>query len=327
MEKMDATTMVNVIKDIFLRLGLDKAKLRGQRYDDCSTMMGKKKGVTTLIKQDVQALALSTHCYAHSLNLACRDWIKNSTVVSNSLDMSYEITKLVKFSPKRDSHLRKIHEEEYYENKEKLSGKMQTLILFSQTHWTVRASSLTRICENYKELEELWNWCLVEYKHREAKARVYGVQAQMRTFNYIFGLRLGILLLKHSDNLSKSLQAESLCAAEAQKIAKNTVNTLKKMRSDEKFNLFWKDVENKAAIFDVDLPRLPRKKRAPARIDDCLGGSGTPEFDGDMVSHYRKTYTMSPWIVSSMPSKLDWIRKISKHTSIRKSPFQSRKRR
>ena len=64
-----------------------------------------------------------------------------------------------------------------------------------------------------------------------------------------------------------SLQAENLCAAEAQKIAKSTVNILKEMRSDEKFNLFWKDVENKAAIFDVDPPRLPRKKRAQARIE------------------------------------------------------------
>ena len=238
MEKTDATTMVNVIKDIFLRLSLDKAKLRDQCYDGCSTMMGKKKGVATLIKRDVLALALSTHCDTHSLNLACRDCIKNSIVVSNSLDTSYEITKLVKFSPKHGSHLRKIHEEEYYENEEKLSGKMQTLRLFSQVRWTVRASSLTSISENYKDLEELWNWCLVGYKDREAKARIHGVQAQMRTFDYCFGLRLGILLLRHSGNLSTSLQAENLCTAEAQKIAKSTVNTLKKMRSDEKFNLF-----------------------------------------------------------------------------------------
>ena len=93
--------MVNVIKDIFLRLGLDKTKLHDQCYDGCITMMG-KKGVATLIKRNVQTLTLSTHCYAHSLNLACKDWIKNSTVVSNSLDTSYEITELVKFSPKRD---------------------------------------------------------------------------------------------------------------------------------------------------------------------------------------------------------------------------------
>ena len=66
---MDATTMANVIKDIILRLGLDKAKLRDQYYDGCSTMMGKKKRVATLIKRDVHAIALSTRCYAHSLNL------------------------------------------------------------------------------------------------------------------------------------------------------------------------------------------------------------------------------------------------------------------
>ena len=113
MEKTDATTMDNVIRDIFLRLSLDKAKLHGQCYDGCSTMMGRKKGVATLIKRDVQVLVLPTHFYAHSLNLVCGDWIKNSTVFSNSLDTSDEITKLVKFSPKRDSHLRKIHDEEY----------------------------------------------------------------------------------------------------------------------------------------------------------------------------------------------------------------------
>ena len=62
MENTDAATMVNIIKDIFLRLDLDKVKLRGQCYDGCSTTMGKKKGVATLIKQDVQALALCTHC-------------------------------------------------------------------------------------------------------------------------------------------------------------------------------------------------------------------------------------------------------------------------
>ena len=84
MEKTDAATMVK---------GLDNAKLHGQCYDGCSTMTGKKKGVATLIKQDVQTLALSIHFYAHSLNCACGDWIKNSTVVSDSLDTSYEIAK------------------------------------------------------------------------------------------------------------------------------------------------------------------------------------------------------------------------------------------
>ena len=105
---------------------------------------------------------------------------------------------------------------------------MQTMRLSSQTRWTVRVSSLTSICENDKELKELWNWSLVEYEDREAKARIHGLQAQMQTFDYFFGLRLGILLLRHGDDLSTSLRAKNLCPIEAQKIAKSTVNTLKK---------------------------------------------------------------------------------------------------
>ena len=43
MEKTDATSMVAVIKDITLRFGIDAEKLRGHCYNDCSTMMGKKR--------------------------------------------------------------------------------------------------------------------------------------------------------------------------------------------------------------------------------------------------------------------------------------------
>ena len=51
----------------------------------------------------------SANCHAHSLNLASGDWIRNAAVVSKSYDTSYEITKLVMFSIRRDSHHRKIH--------------------------------------------------------------------------------------------------------------------------------------------------------------------------------------------------------------------------
>ena len=68
MKKTDATSMAVVIKDIILQLDLDGEKLRGQSYDGCITMMGKKKVVATQIKKDVQALSLSTNCNAHSLD-------------------------------------------------------------------------------------------------------------------------------------------------------------------------------------------------------------------------------------------------------------------
>ena len=76
-------------------MDFDREKLRGQRYDGCATMTGKKKGVATQIKNDAQTLALSTHCHTHLLNLACRDWIRNAAVVSKSLNT---FTKLLNWS-------------------------------------------------------------------------------------------------------------------------------------------------------------------------------------------------------------------------------------
>ena len=52
-----------------------------------------------------------------------------------------------------------------------------------------------------------------------------------------------------------SLQAKDLCAAEAQKNSKKAVAVLKKMKSDDNFELFWKDIQNKVA----NLSKLPRK--------------------------------------------------------------------
>ena len=53
MEKTDAVSIAIFIKRIILRMSFDSEKLQGQCYDDCATMMGKKKGVDTQIKNDI----------------------------------------------------------------------------------------------------------------------------------------------------------------------------------------------------------------------------------------------------------------------------------
>ncbi len=54
-----------------------------------------------------------------------------------------------------------------------------------------------------------------------------GVCSYMETFNFFFGISLGELVLRHSDNLSRTLQSPRLSAAEAQKVVKMTVKTWK----------------------------------------------------------------------------------------------------
>ena len=51
-----------------------------------------------------------------------------------------------------------------------------------------------------------------------------GVAAFMKRFDFLFGVMLVEMLLKHSDNLSKTLQKETLSAAEGQECSSHTKN-------------------------------------------------------------------------------------------------------
>ena len=121
----------------------------------------------------------------------------------------------------------------------------------------------------------------------ESMARIQGVAAQMRTFPFLFGSMLGELILKHSDNLSRTLQHISILAAEGQQVASMTIITLKSMRSDEQFDLFWDLVILKAKELDVDDPQLPRRRKLPRRLDDGLSAGAFPSTPKE---HFRQVY-------------------------------------
>lgn len=72
---IDAQSIVDVMKDAFLRFQIPLAKLRGQCYDGCSTMAGTKAGVAAKIAK-IEPQAVFTHCYGHALNLSVSDTIK-----------------------------------------------------------------------------------------------------------------------------------------------------------------------------------------------------------------------------------------------------------
>ena len=185
-----------------------------------------------------------------SLSLACRDTVRNCTLKKNLLNTSFEITKLVKFSPKRESHLKEIIAED-------MSTEFinKTIRSFSQTRWTVRAKSLQSIFTFSKKLKNLWDWCLSEYGEPDISA------------------------------LSATLQTPNISAAEAQKLSRSTTGTIVSLQEEAQFNKFWG-----ATIVEVDNPKLPRKGKAPQRIEECFTGNANPEFHSDIQSHYRQIY-------------------------------------
>lgn len=277
-----AETISKAILDALLRLNINITKCRGQTYDGASAMSGRKSGVQTRIKEK-EPKALFNHCHGHLLNLACSDNIKQIDVMRNALDISYEITKLVKKSPQRDTYLEKLRQVSSSET-DSPNPKIRVLC---PTRWTVKADALHSIMENYSDLMDLWEWSLSKVKDTEMKARIRGVQAYMPKFEFFFGLSLGEVILRNADNLSSALQAKDISAAESKSVAVKTVKTLKSMRTDECFDLFWEKTTRKAKAKDVQDPVLPRKRKMPARYEI---GRATSEYHKDPQSFYRQKY-------------------------------------
>ena len=67
------------------------------------------------------------HSYCHSLNLAVGDTIKNILLLKDTLDMAYEITKLIKKSTKREA--------EFHGKQAEFVGQMEHVFhVYNMTH-------------------------------------------------------------------------------------------------------------------------------------------------------------------------------------------------
>ena len=196
-----------------------------------------------------------------------------------ALETTHEIMKLIKYSPRRQNLFDSI--------KEELAPSDPGIRVLCPTRWTVRADSMKSIICNCEVLIELWEKATEIVKDTETIARIQGVATQMSTFSFYFGLVLGEMLLRHSDNLKKTLQHDKLSAAEGQAIAVMTNTTLASLRNDTHYDLFWQKVIGMAEENNVENPKLPRNRKRPARYED---GNATAEFHLTPKDYYRQIY-------------------------------------
>ena len=261
------------IKDALLRLNVQLSQCLGQCYDGATNMSGIRSGVSTqIIKEEKRAVY--THCYAHALNLAIGETIKRSKVCCDALDVAFEVCKLIKFSPKRNA----LFDEIKAANADELeySASIQTFCL---TRWTVKGKSVASILDNFHNLKQLWDECLETKLEPDVKGRIIGVKAQVCKYNMLFGLKLCESILLITDNLSMTLQKESMSAAEAQEIAQLTVDV---------FKLFFQLVESIHEKTDTEEEAsLPRKCKAPRRLEV---GKGENYHSATIEEHYRQKY-------------------------------------
>ena len=199
-DTIDADSLVFAIKDVLLRMNVNIANCRGQCYDGASNMSGARKGVAKLINQE-ESRAIYMHCYGHALNLAVGDCMKSSKICKDTLDTSFEITRLIKFSPKRNAAFDRIRLSNQDDDSSYSPIGIRT---FCHTRWTVRGDAIESILINYRSLFDLWEECLDSSVRLEpdVKARIIGIKTMMMKFNFLFGLKICEHILKQTDNLS-----------------------------------------------------------------------------------------------------------------------------
>ena len=214
----NAHIIVAELKNVLLRVNLKLNKCNRQCYDGCSTMTGHRSGVVVQIKEE-EKRALSTHCYTHLLNLGIGDTMENSALLKHTVDNTFELTNLVKKSPKKDSKLKEIQNSlataDDRDNKDyELNEAKPSMSMFCRTRWTVRRKYLMAIIENFGNLYRLWKWEIENTSDTSMKARIRGISSYSKTFSYCFGIHLAAKILNNSDNLSKTLQATQLLAVD-----------------------------------------------------------------------------------------------------------------
>lgn len=83
------------------------------------------------------------------------------------------------------------------------------------------------------------------------------------------------------------MQQKDLSAAEGNRAAHLTCDTLTSLRKDAEFAIFWEEVIKKKSKFDLEEPTWPRRRKAPSRFESGTGESHNPNTVED---HYRIQY-------------------------------------
>ena len=79
----------------------------------------------------------------------------------------------------------------------------------------------------------------------------------MQTFDFLFTMFLGEMVLHHCDNLCATIQKKMTSAAERQQIAKLVVAMIRSTRDQEAFKFFWTKVLRFAESLSIEEPQSP----------------------------------------------------------------------
>ena len=283
-DKVDAKSLVMIIKTTLLSLDIDIQNLRGQTYDGPSVMQGRLSGVATRIKDEVDK-AISVHCLNHNLNLTLQEVAKVNTIVSSCLSIVQQLCNIIRNSPKRLA---------VFNSLQSGSSDKKSIKPLCPTRWCCRTDSLQSVLANYIPVLDTLDWIMQNgNKKSEGFKQAPGVLGQMEKFGTFFGLKLCLKLFSPVEMFAKQLQAKNILSCQTVLNVKSSlIEYLRAMRSDEHFQCLYDECIEEGNENGVGCPEdsLPRNRRPPKRLNDYYRVDGCASSVSSEINSTKQYY-------------------------------------
>lgn len=261
---LTAEYLVQYITDTLSLFNLNLSSMVSQGYDGAAVMSGCVSGVQTRIRELVPH-AIYIHCHAHCLNLVLVDCVKSIPQASELFSL---IQALYVFMSASKAHTL------FVQTQSRLHpGKQpRELQRLSDTRWACRYNSLDCICSTFDAI--LVTLELIGDGSDKSKAiEAVGLYHHIQNFQFITCLIIFTRIMGFTKLLSDQLQSKDLDLASATDLVVSTMDTLREMRSDDKWNHTFKYITDVAALHGIEVEEPRRRSKRPRYSDDYVSDS------------------------------------------------------
>ena len=285
-ESLTADSLSQYILKTLEDCNLDPSLMVSQGYDGASVMSGTCSGVQQRIKA-VAPKAIYVHCYAHCLNLALVDCVRNVQEASEFfalMELLYVFTSSTKAHVLYTQKQTELHPD-------KQPRQLQRL---SDTRWACRYFAIDAICCTFDSvlatLEDISNGV---DKSRAVEAK--GILGQICCFKFLLLLVMFCRILSFTKALSDQLQSVSNDIARAANLVQGTIKTLTSLRNDKAWDHIYKYTQDVARLNNIKITdstsgRPSRSKRLPKRLQSAVVMESTGAREAADVNNSKAMY-------------------------------------
>ena len=256
-ESSRSAELYAILVAVLEELGLDINLIRSQAYDGAANMSGHVNGLQSRVKE-VNNLATYVHCCAHRLNLVLAGACANITEITTFFGCIEKIYTFITASHPRTVIFEKV------QNELGLTKKLQRLC---ETRWYCKHSAVQAIKHNYAALLIALERIMDHDKTPHIAMEADSLLKHISKLEFVFLLEMWEDILGTIFVLSNYLQSSAMDIAQAARMIRSTLETVKSCRTDEAFSDKLKTAKKIAEEEDVntsfETKRVRRRKRMP----------------------------------------------------------------